>query len=73
MSVYWFCASVGLVGKWIMTMPFSTPGIIQAVVCTLDFRTGILWIILFFVDLVIALPFFRAYDAQLVKEESGEN
>ncbi|MCD7950098.1 MAG: PTS transporter subunit EIIC [Erysipelotrichaceae bacterium] len=71
LSVYWFCASAGLVGKWIMTLPFTTPGIVAAIVGTLDFRTGILWIILFFVDLVICLPFFRIYDNQLLKEEAA--
>lgn len=69
LSVYWFCASFGIVGKWIMTLPFSTPGIVQAIVGTLDVRTGILWIVLFIVDIFLVMPFMKAYDKQLVEEE----
>lgn len=70
LSVYWFLAGAGLVGKWVMTLPFSTPGIVQAIVGTLDFRTGILWIVLFVVDIFLVFPFIKAYDKQLVAEEN---
>lgn len=69
LSIYWLLASIGWVGKWIMTLPFSTPGIVQAIVGTLDIRTGILWVVLFIVDIFLIWPFMKAYDKQLLEEE----
>lgn len=69
--VYWGLASAGLVGKMIIAMPWSTPGLLYSVLGTLDVRTGILWVALLVVDVLIMLPFMLTYDQQLINEENA--
>lgn len=73
LSIYWFCASMNIIGKFIINIPWSTPGIFQAFLSTLDFKAVILWIVLFALDVVILLPFMKTYDKQLLQEEAAAN
>ncbi len=72
-TVYYICASIGLVGKFFMTLPFTTPGPIAAFLATMDWRTVVLWFILLAANYFIVLPFMKAYDKTLcAAEEKGE-
>ena len=68
---YALLAEAGLVGKFVINAPWTMPGPINAFLSTgFDFRTVILWFVLFAVNFVIATPFVKAYDNQLLAEES---
>lgn len=69
--VYHVCASINLVGRVFMQLPFTTPGPLAAFLGTMDYRTLILWVILFIINYFIYLPFMKTYDKQLCKQEAN--
>ncbi len=72
--VYAICANAGLVGKFVIAAPWTTPGPLNAFLATgFDFRAVILWFILFAVNFIIAVPFLKTYDKQLLAEEEENN
>lgn len=71
-TVYYLLASAGIVGKFYMTIPWTTPTPIAAFLGTMDWRCVVLWAVLFVADYFIILPFIKIYDNQLVKQEAGE-
>ena len=68
-SIYWFAASANLCGKFYVTLPFTVPGPLAAWLGTGDFRTVIVWLIVFVIDLLLIAPFIMTYDRQLLKAE----
>ena len=71
--VYALAANAGLVGKFVIAAPWTTPGPINALLATgFDFRAVVLWFVLFAVNFVLAVPFLKAYDKQLLAEEAAE-
>lgn len=72
-TVYYLAASANLVGRFFVTLPFTVPGPLQAFLATGDFKTVILWAILFIVDIPIVYPFIKTYDKQLVAQETDDN
>ena len=71
-AVYYLLAAANVVGRFYITLPFTIPGPLQAFLATGDVKNILLWIVLFAADIVIMLPFIKAYDGQLVKQETGE-
>lgn len=71
LSAYYLLAAANIIGKPFLTLPFTTPVAIQAFLSTMDIRNAILVVVLFFVDLAIAVPFIRAYDKQLLAQENA--
>lgn len=69
-SAYYILASMNMVGRFYITLPFTVPGPLQAFLATGDFRTILLWIVLFLVDIVIVYPFIKTYDNQLLAQEA---
>lgn len=69
-SAYYILASMNMVGRFYITLPFTVPGPLQAFLATGDFRTILLWIVLFLVDIVILYPFIKTYDNQLLAQEA---
>ncbi len=69
-TTYYICASLNIVGRFYLTLPFTVPGPLQAFLATGDFKTIILWFLLFLVDIPIVYPFIKTYDNQLVKQEA---
>lgn len=69
---YYLLASAGVVGRFYLTLPFTVPGVLHAFLATGDIKASILWIVLFLVDIPIVLPFLKAYDNQLLKQEAEE-
>ena len=69
--IYALCANAGLVSKFMVAAPWTTPGPLNAFLATgFDFRVVVLWFIIFALDIVITLPFMRTYDKQLLAEEA---
>lgn len=66
--------SSGFLGKFFVSLPFTVPGPIQAWLASMDPKAIIVWFALLVLDIVIAAPFIKAYDKQLLKEneESAE-
>lgn len=71
-STYYILASMNLVGRFYITLPFTVPGPLQAFLATGDFRTVLLWIVLFIVDIPVVYPFIKTYDNQLLAQEQAE-
>ncbi len=71
-SSYYLLADAGIIGKFFMTLPFTTPGPLAAFLGTMDIKALILWVVLFCVDIVVVMPFIKAYDKQLLKTENPE-
>ncbi|MBQ6489580.1 MAG: PTS sugar transporter subunit IIC [Solobacterium sp.] len=71
--IYALAANAGLVRKFMVAAPWTTPGPLNAFLATgFDFRAIILWLIIFALDIAITLPFMRSYDKQLLAEETAE-
>jgi PTS system cellobiose-specific IIC component len=68
-STYYLLAQANVLGRFYVTLPFTVPGPLQAFLATGDFKTIIVWFILFAVDMVILYPFITTYDKQLYKKE----
>ena len=71
-AVYYLLAAANMVGRFYITLPFTIPGPLQAFLATGDIKTTLLWIVLFAIDMVIMLPFIKAYDKQLYTAEQEE-
>ncbi|MCP0887967.1 PTS transporter subunit EIIC [Ligilactobacillus sp. WILCCON 0076] len=69
LTAAYLLTSLGILGKFYIYAPWTTPGIIQVFISSMDWKNIVLWIILFIIDLVVAIPFVRMYDHQLQKEE----
>ncbi|MGN1406065.1 MAG: PTS sugar transporter subunit IIC, partial [Erysipelotrichaceae bacterium] len=71
-STYYILASMNIVGRFYITLPFTVPGPLQAFLATGDVRTILLWVVLFLVDIPIVYPFIKTYDNQLLAQEKAE-
>ncbi|EMT39486.1 PTS system, lactose/cellobiose family IIC component [Thermoanaerobacter thermohydrosulfuricus WC1] len=60
----------GLVRAAFATVPWTTPAPIGAFLATLDWRAVVLVLALLVLDAMLYYPFFKAYEKQLIKEES---
>lgn len=69
-STYYLLASAGILGKFFMTLPFTTPGPLAAFLATMDWKTIPVWFILFVIDMCILYPFIKTYDKQLLDAET---
>lgn len=68
----WIATSLGLVNHSFLFLTSTTPTILGAFISTLDWRSMVLVVIMFVVDWMIYLPFFRIYEKRCVAEENGE-
>lgn len=71
-AVTYMAMKLNLVGRVFISIPWTLPGPIGAFLATLDWKASVLWIILLIVDVVIYIPFIRAYDSSKLKEENAE-
>lgn len=63
----------GFLGKFFVSLPFTVPGPLQAWLASMDIKAIFVWFALLALDVIIAMPFIRAYDKQLLAEEKAEN
>lgn len=71
-TIAYLVMSNGLVNAPYIPVPWTTPGIINLFLTTGDVRSVVLWIILFVLDIIILLPFIKAYDNQMLAKEKIE-
>ncbi len=72
-SIYYFLASANIVGRAYISLPFTTPAVLQAFLATGgNVPTAILAVCLLLLDMVIFTPFLKAYDNSLLKEEASK-
>lgn len=65
--------SCGFLRKFYISLPFTIPGPLQAWLASMDIKAVFVWFGLLVLDIIIAAPFMKAYDNQLLKEgESAE-
>lgn len=69
-AIAYILMSSGFLGKFYITLPFTVPGPLQAWLASMDIKAIFVWLALLVLDVVIAMPFMRAYDKQLLAEEA---
>ena len=73
MPIAYFATTLGFMGKTAMSVPWTLPAPLYALISTLDWHSLMVWILIFAIDFVIVAPFMIAYDRQLsIKDEQGE-
>lgn len=70
-AVSYILMSNGVIGKFIINIPWTTPGPIGVFLSTLDWKATVLWFILFIVDFLICIPFVKSYDKQIKMQDNG--
>lgn len=69
-TIAYLLTAAGIIGKIYIYTPWTTPGILQIFLATMDWKNVVLWIVIFIMDFIISIPFIRIYDKQLQKEET---
>lgn len=69
-TVYYVLATANIVGRFYISLPFTTPAPLQAFLATGgDVNTLLLSFVLMVVNMAIFFPFVRAYDNSIIQEE----
>jgi PTS system cellobiose-specific IIC component len=69
--IAWVAMAVHLVNCAVTIAPWTLPGPIGAfIACGMDWRAAVLNVLLIVLDTALYYPFFKMYDAQLLKEET---
>lgn len=68
-TIVYFLMKSGFLGKFFVTLPFTVPAPFQAWLASMDAKSILVWAFLLVLDGVIALPFIKAYDKQLLASE----
>lgn len=71
-SSYYLLAEAGILGRFYITLPFTVPAPLQAFLATMDPKTIVLYFVLLAVDVVVCLPFIKAYDKTLLDAENAQ-
>ncbi|WP_110953510.1 PTS sugar transporter subunit IIC [Anaerosinus massiliensis] len=71
--ISYYAFDLNLVGRIYINAPMTTPGPFAAFLSTMDWRAVVLWFGLLVLSVVLYIPFLRAYDKVLLKQEEGEN
>lgn len=61
----------GIVAKFFIETPWTTPAPIGAILSSMDVKAGILVIVLIAIDYVIYYPFFKVFEKSLLKNEEA--
>ena len=72
-TIVYFLMQSGFLGKFFVQLPFTVPAPLQAWLASMDIKAILVWAGLLVLDMVIALPFLKAYDKQLVAQEALES
>lgn len=60
--------SLGVISKTTVSLPWTIPAPLYALLSTMDWRAMIVWLVLFIINFVIFIPFIKTYDRQLIIE-----
>lgn len=69
--IAYYATAWGFMSKTAMSVPWTLPAPLYALISTLDWHSLIVWAIIFILDLAIIAPFVIAYDRQLIKEDKN--
>ena len=70
--IAWIATELGLVNRVVASVPWTLPGPIGAFLATNgDIRALILNVLLIILSVLVYLPFFNKYDADLKKQEES--
>ena len=67
--VFYFLMYFNVLGRMVLSIPWTIPGFIGGVIATLDWKVAVVWFVLLAVDVVLFMPFIKMYDAKLEKSE----
>ena len=70
LTVAYYATVLGMVGKFYILAPWTTPAVIAAFLSTMDWKAPVLWILLFAFDTVVWIIFMKGYDKLLLKQEN---
>lgn len=70
--VTYLCMSLNIVGKVYINVPWVLPSPLALYLGTMDWKAPLMWLILLILDVIIYIPFMKAYDNQKLKEERKE-
>ena len=70
-TIVYLLMDSGFLGRFFVQLPFTVPGPLQAWLASMDAKSILVWLALLALDIVIALPFIKAYDKQLLASESA--
>jgi PTS system cellobiose-specific IIC component len=68
-SVAYILTDIGFIAKTIVSVPWTLPAPLYAIISTMDWKAGVLWMLLLAVNFIIFLPFMRSYEKQVKMEE----
>lgn len=71
-TIVYFLMESNFLGKFFVSMPFTVPGPLQAWLSSMNPKSILVWAALLVLDVIIALPFIKAYDKQLLATENVE-
>lgn len=60
-----------VIGRIFVNVPWTTPKILDAVLCTMDIKAGLLAAALVVMDVLIYMPFVKVYDKSLLEKEKA--
>lgn len=67
--IAYFSMELGFIAKPFVDPPWTTPSFLIGPLSTMDWKAGVLVILLFIIDLMIYYPFFKVYEKSVIKEE----
>lgn len=71
--VVYFLMDANIIGKVYLTLPWTTPPFLNALLSTMDWKVLVVWIVLFIINVIVRIPFMKAYDKQLLQQELENN
>lgn len=73
LPIAYYSTTLGFMSKTAMSVPWTLPAPLYALISTLDWHSLIVWTIIFIINFIIVAPFMIAYDRQLIKEDNEQN
>ncbi|GHU43677.1 permease IIC component [Bacilli bacterium] len=63
---------IGLIAKTTVSIPWTLPAPLYAILSTMDWKAGALWLILLAINFMIFMPFMKSYEKQVALEETQQ-
>lgn len=71
-TVSYLLMDAGVIGKFMISLPFTVPGPLNAFLATMDIKAALLWFVLLPINVMIMMPFMKTFDKQIIEEEEME-
>ncbi|SJZ48270.1 PTS system, cellobiose-specific IIC component [Pilibacter termitis] len=60
---------IGFIARTCVSLPWTLPAPLYAILSTMDWKAGVVWVALFAINVVVFIPFMRSYEKQVEQEE----